>query len=635
MKRYAVFVGINSYTNDITPLSCASKDATDLSMEFASAGFSRPALLLDANAGSVEILRELSGICRNLQPDDLLVFYFAGHGRELNNEHFLVCQEGYADAGLYNVGSLSMSNLISVTNKPGVRRLFILDCCRDNLLAGRSTAYACENARAIALDMAVKEQPGFIPPLILNSCATGEKAFEDRASGHGYFTKALLETIGDKAVKNFGNFSKVLHERMLARGNQHLDWRGNLAAWENVKLFDTWSGISESVVPAVPVTPAAPVIPENFDSLLWDAEAWTKKFAAGSLVMSDELQKLQWIYSRAEQRGDYAAAVKNLQAFIDLAEKEYQRLKTPAKSGYEFVGTAASTVTVAPAVKKTVPAAGSNLSLAAKAENGDPGAQNDLGYAYEVGQGVAKDLKLAVYWYQKSAEQGFGIAQRNLGLCYEHGKGVAKDLRQAYYWYEKSAENGNSSAMNNLGVCYDKGKGVAPDPQQAYYWYKKSAENGYAYGMNNLGVCYELGQGVAKDLRQAISWYKKSAENGNALAMNNLGLCYDKGKGVAPDPQQAYYWYKKSADKEYKDGLLNLGECFYHGKGVGKNFEQAVYWYKKAAEKGSAYAMFSIGHCCEYGQGVAKNLTQAVSWYKKSAENGSVNAKNALKRLGY
>ena len=79
MKRYAVFVGINSYTNDITPLSCASKDATDLSMEFASAGFSRPALLLDANAGSVEILRELSGICRNLQPDDLLVFYFAGH----------------------------------------------------------------------------------------------------------------------------------------------------------------------------------------------------------------------------------------------------------------------------------------------------------------------------------------------------------------------------------------------------------------------------------------------------------------------------------------------------------------------------------------------------------------------------
>ena len=80
---------------------------------------------------------------------------------------------------------------------------------------------------------------------------------------------------------------------------------------------------------------------------------------------------------------------------------------------------------------------------------------------------------------------------------------------------------------------------------------------------------------------------------------------------------------------------MNLGECCYHGKGVGKNFEQAVYWYKKAAEKGSAYAMFSIGHCCEYGQGVAKNLTQAVSWYKKSAENGSVNAKNALKRLGY
>ncbi len=31
--------------------------------------------------------------------------------------------------------------------------------------------------------------------------------------------------------------------------------------------------------------------------------------------------------------------------------------------------------------------------------------------------------------------------QNNLGLCYEVGKGVAVDLKKAFYWYQKSADS--------------------------------------------------------------------------------------------------------------------------------------------------------------------------------------------------
>ena len=53
---------------------------------------------------------------------------------------------------------------------------------------------------------------------------------------------------------------------------------------------------------------------------------------------------------------------------------------------------------------------------------------------------IAKDLKKAVEWYTKSAEQGNAGAQNNLGLCYDNGEGVAKDLKKAVEWYTKSAE---------------------------------------------------------------------------------------------------------------------------------------------------------------------------------------------------
>ena len=58
-----------------------------------------------------------------------------------------------------------------------------------------------------------------------------------------------------------------------------------------------------------------------------------------------------------------------------------------------------------------------------KAEKGDSIAQCSVGYYYETGKGVAKNMAEAVKWYEKSASQGNATAQYNLGLCYFHGRG--------------------------------------------------------------------------------------------------------------------------------------------------------------------------------------------------------------------
>ena len=92
----------------------------------------------------------------------------------------------------------------------------------------------------------------------------------------------------------------------------------------------------------------------------------------------------------------------------------------------------------------------------------------------------------AVPCFTRAAEQGHVEAQCNLGYCYEVGNGVAQDYSQAVYWFKKAAEQGFSTAQFNLGVCYINGQGVAKDDSQAVYWFKKAAEQGHATAKQQL-----------------------------------------------------------------------------------------------------------------------------------------------------
>ncbi|WP_419591592.1 tetratricopeptide repeat protein, partial [Thiolapillus sp.] len=75
-----------------------------------------------------------------------------------------------------------------------------------------------------------------------------------------------------------------------------------------------------------------------------------------------------------------------------------------------------------------------------------------LGVMYAEGQGVRQDLKEAVKWYRRAAEQGYALAQYNLGLMYANGRGVRQDFKEAVKWYQKAAEQGLPKAQVNLGL---------------------------------------------------------------------------------------------------------------------------------------------------------------------------------------
>ncbi len=67
-----------------------------------------------------------------------------------------------------------------------------------------------------------------------------------------------------------------------------------------------------------------------------------------------------------------------------------------------------------------------------KADNGDVGAQFELGWYYHNGRDVPEDMETAASWYRKAGDQGDVRAQFNLGVMHTLGDGVPRDLAAAY-----------------------------------------------------------------------------------------------------------------------------------------------------------------------------------------------------------
>ncbi|SLN29701.1 caspase family protein [Oceanibacterium hippocampi] len=85
------------------------------------------------------------------------------------------------------------------------------------------------------------------------------------------------------------------------------------------------------------------------------------------------------------------------------------------------------------------------------ASHGSARAQNDLGWAYEQGDGVRQDMEKAASWYERGAEQGWALAQINLARLYENGAGVDRDFREALYWY-RLASNARVKDLRETGL---------------------------------------------------------------------------------------------------------------------------------------------------------------------------------------
>lgn len=113
-----------------------------------------------------------------------------------------------------------------------------------------------------------------------------------------------------------------------------------------------------------------------------------------------------------------------------------------------------------------------------RAMKGDAEAELKMGLQYAEGDGVIRNNKEAIRWFEKAALHGQVEAQYHYGLALLNGRGVLQDYKEAFHWIEQSAQRGYSHAQFQLGEIYRNGIGTEIDNARAYLWYNLAAAQG-------------------------------------------------------------------------------------------------------------------------------------------------------------
>lgn len=101
------------------------------------------------------------------------------------------------------------------------------------------------------------------------------------------------------------------------------------------------------------------------------------------------------------------------------------------------------------------------------AAQGDPQAQMDLGYLYQHGYGVPKDLAKAQEYYQKAADQGLVRADVCLALMLIWSPDIPHDLPRGIELLKRADAAGDVYGTYSLAWAYKYGIGVAKDEAEA------------------------------------------------------------------------------------------------------------------------------------------------------------------------
>jgi hypothetical protein len=215
-RRWAVVVGIDHYMNEVTPLSCAEADALRFSKALVeSSGFDEKnvfTLLSSAKGNQIpttsNIIKRISYIKSNATPDDLFIFFFSGHGMDMDRKSYLLTYEAdpYSKDTL-EVSSLKVSELSRILrDMPAQRILLFVDACRNDPRGGKgdiSNPMTEDQSKGLVIkkqDTAQPQSDGAFS-MTFFSCRVGQRSYEWSEQGMGFFTYHLVKALrGDKGA---------------------------------------------------------------------------------------------------------------------------------------------------------------------------------------------------------------------------------------------------------------------------------------------------------------------------------------------------------------------------------------------------------------------------------------------------
>lgn len=195
----ALMIGNNDYEH-ISRLRNPVNDTNSIAQKFKKAGVAHEVV---TNATREEMEDALDRLRLASAGASVVMFYFAGHGIEVDGKNYLLPTGARIDsASKLETEAISLDRLLSRLGKCGTSsRVLVLDCCRDN-------PFARENWLAGYKGGLARIEVSALPPdtLVVYSGAPG-KTVPDGAGDNSPFAKGVIENLstGKSALNIFSS----------------------------------------------------------------------------------------------------------------------------------------------------------------------------------------------------------------------------------------------------------------------------------------------------------------------------------------------------------------------------------------------------------------------------------------------
>ncbi len=189
-RRVALVIGNAAYVN--TPaLRNPRNDASDIAAALRRLNFD---VILGLDLDQQKFAAVVDQFARRLDDADVALFYYAGHGLQINNKNYLVSTDArLTNEFLIPSETIEVDSIVGLMESKVKTNLVFLDACRNNPLADglRKNLIAMKRSASLGRGLA-RIEPASRDTLIAFSAAPGQEA----ADGNGRnspFTTALLE----------------------------------------------------------------------------------------------------------------------------------------------------------------------------------------------------------------------------------------------------------------------------------------------------------------------------------------------------------------------------------------------------------------------------------------------------------
>lgn len=274
MKTLALIIGNNEY-HEGAKLANAINDATSINQVFERLGFDVISKYDCTASDCSDLLADFENKIANY---DASIFYFAGHGYELDGENYLAsidCQIPPSDKYHAGRNSIRLSEILDIykknTNKINIA---IIDACRRAFDRGGNATLA----------------PMFAPKgtLLAFSTSPNEGASNEGFEGHSVYTGALLKYIGREHLSVEELFKKV-------RKTVYALSEGKRTTWEHTSLINDYYFNTGQLVHSIAIPYDDKVVKDidygetdEFGNLIMDVRSqnWNKQNPALDKLLS-------------------------------------------------------------------------------------------------------------------------------------------------------------------------------------------------------------------------------------------------------------------------------------------------------------------------------------------------------------